>query len=80
MNCHTKESNRHRDLNFYCTVARAPKPTALGGEVRPVQLQTLVDSTFETNEVIDKCIREDVVTNLYDRFVSDGVIVGTTPR
>jgi len=54
MNCHSKESNRHRDLNFYCTVARAPKPTALGGEDRPVQLHKLVDSTFETNEVRER--------------------------
>jgi len=49
MNCHSKESNRHRDLNFYCTVARA-----LGGEDRPVQLQKLTDSTFETNEVRER--------------------------
>ena len=74
MNCHSKESNRHRDLNFYCTVARA-----LGGEDRPVQLQKLTDSTFETNEVMDKCIWQDGVTNPYDRFVSDGAIVDTIP-
>ena len=53
--CEKSESNRHSDLNFYCTVARSPKPTAQGGDERPVPLQKLVDNTFETDEVIFPC-------------------------
>merc|ERR1719186_2470269 len=57
--CEKSESNRHSDLNFYCTVARSPKPSAQGGDERPVPLQKLVDNTFETDEVRERHCEED---------------------